>query len=50
MFKIGSQFWNDILPFNITFDSFVDIYKDALYELNLEEEMKELIRKAKEIL
>lgn len=50
MFKIGSQFWNDILPFNITFDSFVDIYKVALYELKLEEEMKELIRKAKEIL
>ena len=35
MFLIGANFWNKILPNNITFNEFVKIYGEALEEIDL---------------
>ena len=46
MFLIGKNFWNTILPEGIDYDEFTKIYKDALEEINVNEHIKEMIRKA----
>lgn len=43
MFLIGADFWNKILPCNITFDDFTDIYKEALEEINLNKRINNMI-------
>ena len=45
MFLIGSNFWNKILPNDIDFYTFEQIYHDALVELNLNEHINTLINK-----
>ena len=47
MFLIGSEFWNKILPEEIDFLKFTEIYKTALVELKLDARMHNLINKAK---
>lgn len=48
MFLIGSQFWNKILPGNITFENFCILYKEALNELNINKRINTMIQKALE--
>ncbi len=43
MFLIGADFWNKILPGNISFDNFTDIYKEALEEINLNNRINDMI-------
>lgn len=43
MFLIGSDFWNKILPDNITFNDFSDIYKSALEEIDLNKRINHMI-------
>lgn len=45
MFLIGKKFWNTILPDEIIYDRFTEIYKMALEELDLNFKIKEMIRK-----
>ena len=45
MFLIGSNFWNRILPDNIDFQTFEQIYHDALVELDLNRHINILIDK-----
>ena len=45
MFLIGSDFWNRILPNNIDFQTFEQIYHDALVELDLNKHINILINK-----
>lgn len=43
MFLIGSQFWNKILPEPITYEKFTQLYKEALEELDLNNQIKTMI-------
>ncbi len=43
MFLIGSSFWNTILPTNITFKDFTEIYKEALEEIDLNKRIHDMI-------
>ena len=43
MFLIGANFWNKILPPEITFDDFTHIYKEALEEINLNGRINDMI-------
>ncbi len=43
MFLIGADFWNKILPDEITFNDFTDIYASALKELDLNKHINEMI-------
>ncbi len=43
MFLIGADFWDKILPENISFDNFTDIYKEALEEINLNNRINNMI-------
>jgi len=42
-FLIGSNFWNKILPENLTFHDFCEIYGDAMNEINLNSRLKKMI-------
>lgn len=44
MFLIGKDFWNTILPNNIKFEEFTQIYTSALEEINFNEHMNNMIR------
>lgn len=44
MFLIGSDFWTKILPCEITFAQFTEIYATALEELDLNKHINEMIR------
>lgn len=46
MFLIGADFWNKILPENITFTDFINIYREALQEIDLNGHINEMIRKS----
>lgn len=48
MFLIGKDFWETILPEEITFERFTELYKTALEEINLNARIKEMVRKAYE--
>lgn len=43
MFLIGADFWNKILPHEISFDDFTEIYASALEELDLNKHINEMI-------
>lgn len=43
MFLIGKNFWEKILPNNISFDDFVGVYKSALEEIDLNAKITEMI-------
>lgn len=43
MFLIGSHFWNKILPNEINFNDFTQIYKEALEEINLNKRINNMI-------
>ncbi len=45
MFLIGAAFWDKILPDNISFDDFSEIYRLALEELDLNKHINEMISK-----
>ncbi len=45
MFLIGADFWNKILPSEVTFEAFTDIYATALEELNLNQRINNMIHK-----
>lgn len=45
MFLIGKKFWDTILPEEITYKRFTEIYRMALEELDLNLRIKEMIRK-----
>lgn len=45
MFLIGKNLWNKILPEDISFEEFVDIYKEALEEIGLNNRIIEMIQK-----
>lgn len=45
MFLIGKDFWNTILPGEITYERFTELYKMALEELDLNSRIKEMIRR-----
>ena len=40
---IGSAFWNKILPSQITYSDFVNLYTEALDEIALTQKMEDLI-------
>lgn len=44
MFLIGSDFWNRILPQNITFEDFMSIYREALEEIDLNARINLMIK------
>lgn len=44
MFLIGSKLWNKILPNEISFNDFTQIYKEALEELDLNARIKNMIK------
>lgn len=43
MFLIGANFWNKILPEDITFNDFTEIYGDALEEIDLNKRINDMI-------
>ena len=43
MFLIGSQFWDRILPEDITYDDFTEIYREALEEIDLNKHINDMI-------
>lgn len=45
MFLIGANFWERILPDEITYKEFTEIYREALEEIDLNERMKCIINK-----
>lgn len=45
MFLIGKTFWNTILPDNISYERFTELYKMALEEIDLNKRINEMIRK-----
>jgi len=45
MFLIGAAFWNKILPDNISFDDFSQIYRSALEEIDLNSRINKMINK-----
>lgn len=44
MFLIGSEFWNKILPEEISFEDFKEIYHDALKSINLNARLRHMIQ------
>lgn len=44
MFLIGKNFWNKILPDNISFEEFEQIYKEALEKIDLNTRITEMIK------
>lgn len=46
MFLIGKNFWNKILPNDISYERFTELYKLALEELDLNTRIKEMIKDA----
>jgi len=44
MFLIGSAFWNKLLPPNISFQDFTQIYNEAMQQINLNEKLNDMIR------
>jgi hypothetical protein len=44
MFLVGSDFWNKILPSGIGFETFSQIYKEALSDLDLNQRIKKMIK------
>ena len=44
MFLIGKNFWEKILPDNISFEDFEQIYKEALEEIDLNTRITEMIK------
>lgn len=46
MFLIGKDFWNTILPDEIRYEKFTELYKMALEEIDLNSRIKEMIKKA----
>lgn len=44
MFLIGKNFWDKILPDNISFEEFEQIYKEALEEIDLNTRITEMIK------
>ncbi len=45
MFLIGKKLWTKILPVEITFEEFEDIYKEALEDIGLNNRIVEMIQK-----
>ena len=45
MFLIGSNFWNKILPQDISFNDFIIIYREALQEIDLNSHINNIIDK-----
>lgn len=45
MFLIGKFFWERILPSNITYEEFTDIYREALNEIDLNKHINDMIDK-----
>lgn len=43
MFLIGADFWDKILPNDISFNNFTEIYASALAELDLNKHINEMI-------
>lgn len=43
MFLIGSRFWERILPSEVTFNNFTEIYREALEEINLNNRINNII-------
>ena len=43
MFLIGSKFWEKILPPEITYDEFTEIYREALEEIDLNKQINDII-------
>lgn len=43
MFLIGANFWNRILPNDITFNDFTKIYREALEEIDLNNRINRMI-------
>lgn len=48
MFLIGKDLWNKILPREISYERFTELYKIALEEIDLNERIKSMIRSALE--
>ncbi len=46
MFLIGSELWEKILPKDISYNDFVEIYSEALNKLDINNRIQEMIRKA----
>lgn len=45
MFLIGANFWHRILPDGISFDDFVEIYRNALEDIDLNRRINDMISK-----
>ncbi|QOQ80014.1 TdeIII family type II restriction endonuclease [Aerococcus urinaeequi] len=45
MFLIGKNLWDKILPNDISFEKFTELYQIAMEEIDLNERIKEMIRK-----
>jgi len=45
MFLIGKLFWERILPSNISYNEFTDIYREALNEIDLNKHINDMINK-----
>jgi len=43
MFLIGSELWKKILPQNITFEEFTEIYRESLSEIDINKKVRELM-------
>lgn len=46
MFLIGSEFWKKILPNEINFECFIEIYSECMKEIKLNKKLKALIKTA----
>ena len=46
MFLIGKNLWNKILPQEISYERFTELYKIALEEIDLNERIRAMIRQA----
>lgn len=44
MFLIGKYFWNRILPFGVTYEHFVELYKSALEDIDLNARIRLMIK------
>ena len=45
MFLIGKNFWNMILPDDIMYEHFTELYKMALKEIDLNKRIKDMIKR-----
>lgn len=48
MFLIGKKFWEKILPEGVSFEEFVEIYKEALEEIDLNARVHAMINSCSE--